>query len=168
VNAANLTEITGILQASISPVALISGVGLLLLSLTNRFGRTTDRARSLHAQIHSSPPDQVRDLEAEIRILFRRSTILRGSISLAAASILCAGLLIATLFLAYLFGAAVQDEVAILFALSFFALVASVVLLIEDVSLSLRALQVELRAHLEPVPNEPRRGVRFRRGRQAG
>lgn len=151
-NAANLTEITGILQASISPVALISGVGLLLLTLTNRFGRTTDRARALHAQIHAGPPDQARDLEAEIRILFRRSTILRGSISLAAASILCAALLIATLFLAYLFGAAVQDAVAVLFAMSFFALVASVVLLIEDVSLSLRALQLELRAHLDAPP----------------
>lgn len=154
-NTANLTEITGILQASISPVALISGVGLLLLSLTNRFGRTTDRARALHAQIHASPPEEARDLETEIRILFRRSTILRGSISLAATSILCAGLLIATLFLAYLFGAAVQDAVAVLFALSFFALVASAVLLIEDVSLSLKALRLELRAHLGDAPGRP-------------
>jgi len=159
-NTANLSEITGILQASISPVALISGVGLLLLTLTNRFGRTTDRARTLHAKIHeeqshAAPADEARDLETEIRILFRRSTILRGSISLAATSILCAGLLIATLFLAYLFGAVVQDAVAVLFALSFFSLVASAVLLIEDVSLSLKALRLELRAHLNDGPGPP-------------
>ena len=38
-----------ILHASISPVALISGVGLLILSMTNRFARVTDRLRELAA-----------------------------------------------------------------------------------------------------------------------
>ena len=33
-------ELLPILQSSIGPVILISGVGLLLLTLTNRFGRT--------------------------------------------------------------------------------------------------------------------------------
>ena len=35
------------LQACITPVALISGVGLLLLTITNRLGRTIDRTRQL-------------------------------------------------------------------------------------------------------------------------
>jgi len=45
----NLDDLTRVLQASISPVALVSGVGLLILSLTNRFGRVTDRLRELAA-----------------------------------------------------------------------------------------------------------------------
>jgi hypothetical protein len=156
---APLTQLTAILQASISPVALISGVGLLLLSLTNRFGRTTDRARALHAQIHAAGPGESDSLEVQVRILYRRSKILRASISLAAASILCASLLIAVLFLAYLFRAPVQDAVAMLFGLSFLALVASVVLFIEDVGLSLKALHLELAPHMGPDPGGPPPGA---------
>ncbi len=42
-----LDELIPILQVAIGPVILISGVGLLLLSMTNRFGRVTDRSRTL-------------------------------------------------------------------------------------------------------------------------
>jgi hypothetical protein len=37
-------ELIPVLQVAIGPVILISGVGLLLLTLTNRFGRAVDRA----------------------------------------------------------------------------------------------------------------------------
>ncbi|NJK85350.1 MAG: DUF2721 domain-containing protein [Bacteroidales bacterium] len=39
------------LQSCITPVALISGVGLILLSLTNRLGRTIDRSRMLVVEL---------------------------------------------------------------------------------------------------------------------
>lgn len=39
----SLTELVPILQLAVGPVILISGVGLLLLTLTNRFGRMLDR-----------------------------------------------------------------------------------------------------------------------------
>src|SRR5688572_19515401 len=42
-----LNEIVPVLQVAIGPVILISGVGLLLLTMTNRLGRAIDRARSL-------------------------------------------------------------------------------------------------------------------------
>ena len=42
-----LTELIPILQIAVGPVILISGVGLLLLSMTNRLGRAIDRARIL-------------------------------------------------------------------------------------------------------------------------
>ena len=38
-------SVVQILTASIAPVIVISGVGLLLLSITNRCGRVIDRAR---------------------------------------------------------------------------------------------------------------------------
>ena len=39
------TSVVQILTASIAPVIVISGVGLLLLSISNRYGRAIDRAR---------------------------------------------------------------------------------------------------------------------------
>ena len=40
-----LTALIPILQVAIGPVILVSGVGLLLLSMTNRLGRIVDRRR---------------------------------------------------------------------------------------------------------------------------
>ncbi len=42
-----LHELIPVLQVAVGPVILISGVGLILLSLTNRFGRAVDRSRQL-------------------------------------------------------------------------------------------------------------------------
>lgn len=147
VDPAALKEITAIMQAAISPVALLSGVGLLLLSLTNRWGRVADRARALAARIHTARPEEVENLQTQTRILYRRAQILRASISLASASILFASLLIIALFLAYLFHVSVRYWLAGLFAVSFAALIPSILLLMEDVGMSLRALRLDLDAH---------------------
>jgi hypothetical protein len=47
----SLTELIPVLQMAIGPVILISGVGLLLLSMTNRLGRVIDRARLLYREL---------------------------------------------------------------------------------------------------------------------
>lgn len=145
-------DLIGILQASISPVALISGVGLLLLSMTNRFGRTADRARALAAQLRTATPEEVAGLKVQIRILYRRSGILRASILLASGSILCAGLLIVVLFTAYLLGIAPRSYVVLLFALSFLGLIASMVLFMKDMGLALKALRLEVRGQAWGAP----------------
>ena len=49
----SLEQIIPILQLAIGPVIVISGVGLVLLSMTNRFGRVIDRSRSLTKIIRS-------------------------------------------------------------------------------------------------------------------
>jgi len=46
-NVPSLHELIPVLQVAIGPVILISGIGLLLLGMTNRYGRTIDRAREL-------------------------------------------------------------------------------------------------------------------------
>ena len=42
-----LPQLIPILAASIAPVIVISGVGLRLLSMTNRYSKVIDRAREL-------------------------------------------------------------------------------------------------------------------------
>jgi len=148
-------QLIAILQASISPVALISGVGLLLLSMTNRFGRTADRARTLAAQLRTADPEEAAVLDVQIRILYRRSGILRASILLASTSILCAALLIVALFAAFLAGVAPRNYVVALFTLSSLGLIASILLFMKDMGLALEALRLEARGHIGARP-EPR------------
>ena len=47
-------NLIAILQASLTPVVLISGIGLLLLSMTNRIARLLDRIRFLGKEIKTA------------------------------------------------------------------------------------------------------------------
>jgi hypothetical protein len=46
-------DLAQLLQSSIAPVTLISGAGLLLLSMTNRYGRAIDRIRVIVKEVQN-------------------------------------------------------------------------------------------------------------------
>ena len=139
----NLEGLTRLLQASISPVALISGVGLLLLSQTNRFSRITDRLREL-ARLRRELPARDEGLERQIAIFHLRARILRTAITGAIASLLLASVLVLTLFVSAVVQVVFHRLVLVLFALSLVCLVVSLVLFLEDMHLSLKAVEAEL------------------------
>lgn len=151
----NQDPLVGILQTAVSPAILISAVGLLVLSMTNRFGRTTERARGLAAQQAGADAAERSRLDAQIRILYRRSRILLFSTSLALTSILFAVLLIVALFIHFLSAVNLHYLVATLFVCSLTSLVVSLALFIEDMTLSLRALREELRDRGQDSPPPP-------------
>ncbi len=49
-NAQSVAQLVPILQTAIGPTILISGVGLLLLAMTNRLNHILDRTRQLSVQ----------------------------------------------------------------------------------------------------------------------
>lgn len=89
-----------ILTASIAPVIVISGVGLLLLSITNRYGRAIDRARLLARELGESDPESARrrHLADQLRLTSERARILRSSMIYASSSIFFVSLTILSLF----------------------------------------------------------------------
>src|SRR5260370_40770116 len=95
----SLEKIIPVLQVAISPVILISGVGLLLLTMTNRLGRVIDRARQLNRGLSERGDEPHEQTLAQVAILYRRPRMLRLSITLAALSALLASAPIITLFL---------------------------------------------------------------------
>jgi hypothetical protein len=139
----NLHDLIPILQVAIGPVILVSGVGLLLLSMTNRFGRVIDRSRELATELRSGVGDRNR-LVQQIEILIRRARVIRYAITLAISSVLLAAVLIITLFVAAVLALEVGELVATLFVLCMAALIGSLIALLRDVNLSLGALMLEL------------------------
>lgn len=140
----SLTDLLPSLQLAIGPVILISGVGLLLLSMTNRFGRVIDRVRSLTQSLHgATDPDRSR-LLAQLAILSARAKIVRAAIALAASSVLLAALLIISLFLGALLELGIAAVIVTLFILCMLSLIASLLLFISDINLSLKALWLEM------------------------
>src|SRR5437879_5011934 len=93
------SELLTILQMAIGPVILISGIGLLLLSMTNRFGRVIDRSRQLAHAPREAPQQRDQRILAQLQILARRARLLRLAISFATFSVLLAAILVICLFI---------------------------------------------------------------------
>jgi hypothetical protein len=139
-----LSELIPVLQVAIGPVILISGVGLLLLTLTNRYGRTIDRSRLLVRELRELVGADRTRLEGQIQILYRRARLIRLSILLAGVSVLLASLLIIVLFLTALWKLEVGLLISLLFIACMVSLSGSLVAFIRDMNLSLGALKLEL------------------------
>jgi hypothetical protein len=146
----NLRDLLPVLQLAIGPVIVISGVGLVMLSMTNRYGRVIDRSRQLADALRAAGPsgraETLERLGAQVRILVRRARLLRSSIILAATCLLLAALLVIGLFVTAL--ARIEDatHIVVLFAGCMATLIASLAIFIYDINLSLAALELEVRA----------------------
>jgi hypothetical protein len=132
------------LRDAVGPVILISGVGLLLLTMTNRLGRAIDRARILKRELGALEGPERQRIQSQINILYRRARIIRASILFAVVSALLASLLMATIFIASSMEWHIAWFVAYTFIACLASLCASLIAFIGDINLSLHALKLEL------------------------
>jgi uncharacterized protein DUF2721 len=139
-----LSQLIPVLQVAIGPVILISGVGLLLLTLSNRFGRAVDRSRQLGREMREAAEADRQRLAKQVEILYRRARVIRLSIIMAAVSVLLASLLIIGLFLTALWSWEVGLVIVLLFICCLSSLIVSLAAFIRDIQLSLHALKLEL------------------------
>ena len=144
--APTLSELLPILQSAVGPVILISGVGLLLLSMTNRFGRVVDRARTLAGSYARAGEAERPALRAQLAVMEERAAVIRRAIMLAAVSVLMAALLIITIFLAALFRLNLGALVVLFFIVCLASLIAALLEFLHDLNMSLRALRMEIKS----------------------
>jgi len=140
-----------ILTESIAPVIVISGVGLLLLSISNRYGRAIDRARVLMRELESGDADsaEIRHLEQQLRHTHQRARLLRGSLVYGSVSIFFVTLSILAIFAEQVFHVAIHFVILSSFALCLISLVISISYSIRDITVSLAALEMEMSAALD-------------------
>lgn len=140
----SVTELIPVLQVAIGPVILISGVGLLMLSMTNRLGRVIDRARILDRELRPGSPEDPHRNREQLRILIDRARLLRMAIVLASVSVLLAACLIISLFLATLLKLNAGALILVQFVGCLGCLICSMVEFIRDINLSLAAMKLEV------------------------
>ena len=140
----SLTDLIPTLQLAVGPVILISGIGLILLSMTNRFGRIIDRSRILTEDLRRAPRAAHARILAQLRILAARARVLRAAIALSTLSVLLAAVLVISLFLGALLQLGMAALIVILFVLCLLGLIASLLLFISDLRLSLEAFWLEM------------------------
>jgi len=140
-----LAELVPILQIAIGPVILISGVGLLLLSMTNRFGRAIDRSRILSRELRENPNVDREQILAQIKILSKRADLIQRAITLASVSVLLAAILIIVLFLMALLQVNAAWLIIVLFIGCMVSLIGSIIAFIQDIHHALEALKLDIK-----------------------
>jgi hypothetical protein len=142
--ALSVAQLIPVLQTAIGPTILISGVGLLLLTMTNRLARAIDRARITARELSNvTEGDRVKGAE-QIRVLWRRARLIRLAIALASTSALFAAMLIIVLFVTALLQVESAWLICTLFIVCLACLVGSLIVFIHDINQGLAALRLEL------------------------
>ena len=132
------------IQLAITPVILITGLGSLLLTMTNRMGRIVDRTRILAGQARAATLGEKAHLETQLKIMYRRAKIIRLAVTLTASSMFCSGLLVVMIFLAALFNVSLAAAILGVFVVSVLLLLVSLGAFLRDIFLSLSALRLEV------------------------
>jgi small-conductance mechanosensitive channel len=131
-----VTAIAHVIQLSVAPVFLLSGIAGLLAVLAGRLGRIVDRARQLEER-DSADVDGT-----ELKMLSRRAHLCGAAITLCTGSALLVALVIMVLFLGAFLRYGMATTVAIVFVLAMFALCAGLLVFLREIFLATATLRI--------------------------
>lgn len=134
-------DIAHLIQTSVAPVFLLSGVAATLGVLTNRLARAVDRARAIEANFesHSGDPQHLLD---DLKVLARRARYLNTAISLCVVSAVMVALVVVTLFANAFFEARLGLTIALLFVGAMLLLTSAFIAFFIEVRLATSALRI--------------------------
>lgn len=133
-----------ILSSALTPITLISGVGLLLMTMSARYQHTADRVRQL-LKTKAMTADPSASLTASINLNYHRAELLRKAILFVVLSAACSGLLVLTSTVEALFSLHLDEikHIFLLFAVGM--IVISTFYFALEVTTSLKALGMSVR-----------------------
>jgi Protein of unknown function (DUF2721) len=134
-------DIAHLVQSSVAPVFLLSGVAATLAVLTNRLSRVVDRARALETRLENHPGDRL-PLQADLTVLARRARYIYLAISLCAIAALLVALVVVTLFANAFLGAGLEGTIALLFVGAMVFVSAAFIAFLVEVRIAIAALRI--------------------------
>jgi hypothetical protein len=140
-----ISDIGHVIQLAIAPVFLLTGVGTMLMVLTNRLARIIDRTRILEDRLDIGPNDMHMD---ELDVLYKRWHLINFAITLSTACGLLICLVIGLLFLGDTTNLPLDKFIAALFVSGMFALIGAFVYLLREIFVASTTLRT--RRHKRP------------------
>lgn len=134
-------DIAHVVQSSVAPVFLLTGVASTLSVLTNRLARAVDRARTLEEQLGREPARRGA-LLADLRVLERRARYMNAAISMCAAAALLVALVVVSLFADAFLGLELAKAVALLFVAAMLCLAVAYIAFFVEVRIAVAALRI--------------------------
>jgi hypothetical protein len=140
-------DIAHLIQVALTPIFLISAIGVTLNVLTSRLARIVDRARAMESEVSSPNYRPVgRDLHAALGVLARRARYINAAITLITVSALFIALVVVMLFVNAFLRWDLAVFIALMFILSMLALAAALLAFLIEVRIATNSLRIGIEA----------------------
>jgi hypothetical protein len=142
-------DIAHLIQVALTPIFLISAIGVTLNVLTSRLARIVDRARAMEDVLREPGRQQQyegRDLHAVLRVLARRSRYINAAITLITLSALFISFVVVMLFVNAFLRWDLSAFIACLFIASMLSLCAALLAFLIEVRIATTTLQIGIEA----------------------
>jgi hypothetical protein len=140
-------DVAHLIQVALTPIFLISAIGVTLNVLTSRLARIVDRARAMENEV--CRPDYLaggRDLHAALGVLARRARYINAAITLITLSALLIALVVVMLFVNAFAHWELSAFIAIMFILSMLAFAAALTAFLIEVRIATNTLAIGIEA----------------------
>ena len=137
-----VAAIAHVIQLSVAPVFLLSGVSAMLGVLSNRLGRIIDRARGLESRLPNESAEAQERLHGQLAILASRARLASHAISLCTICALLICAVVIALFLGAFFGTDVSNAIGVIFIAALTALAGGLVTFLREIYLATRNLRI--------------------------
>jgi hypothetical protein len=138
-------DIAHLIQVALTPIFLISAIGVTLNVLTSRLARIVDRARMMEDKLIRQEVEGGHDLNEQLAVLARRSRWINAAITLITLSALFIALVVVMLFANAFLRAELSIVIAGMFISSMLTLVAALLAFLIEVRIATTALRIGLR-----------------------
>ena len=136
-------DIAHLIQVALTPIFLISAIGVTLNVLTSRLARIVDRARAMEDRLlHPDYVQDGRDLHAQLKILARRSRWINAAIILITLSALFIALVVVMLFVNAFLRYELSAVIAGMFIMSMLTLAAALLTFLIEVRIATTTLRI--------------------------
>jgi len=141
----NISPIAHVIQLSVAPVFLLSGIGAILAVMTSRLGRIIDRARTLEERLEQAPAERAAAIEADLAALIRRARLIGPAITMCTATALLVCLVIAVIFLSAFLRFDATVPVALLFIAAMLAFFLGLLWFLREIFVATASLRIASR-----------------------
>jgi hypothetical protein len=139
--AGQLDSVVHFIQLAIAPVFLLTAIGSILGTMTNRVARIVDRARDLERRLIDSAEERTAE-HRELRLLALRARLINMAITFTVLSALLICLSIGVLFLDAYWQRSLTTVVAWIFGMSLVALIAGLGLFLREIYVATATLRI--------------------------
>jgi hypothetical protein len=138
-------DMAHVIQLSVAPVFLLSGIGAMLSVLGTRVGRIIDRSRLIEGELAGAHERLHAELHCELALLSRRARLANWAITLCTACALLVCTVIAALFIGASLNYDTSTLIALLFITAMAVLIAGLVCFLQEIYLATANLRIGLR-----------------------
>ena len=145
-----MVEFSATLSDALAPVTLISGVGLLLVSMSARYCHATSRIRQLLAERKEESEDFHEEIDQSIDLIYKRASLLKTGILTLMISAAFSSLQVLVIVIERLFSLDLSLMKSTMLLAPVIFIVISSCIYVSEVQVSVKALGLTVHHHNRP------------------